>query len=242
MAKIGRLIVVIVVSTAFLLSALGLPVAASGSQDSGQNNPGGYVKYTLILANNTLVNGNFVNTDYAANPGPECIAYNPSNGYIYVANSYSDTVSVIDSATNKVIAKIPVGSLSVPIGVAYNPSNGYIYVTDWGSNTVSVIDSATNKVIAKIPVGYGPRGVAYDPSNGYIYVANSDSGTVSIISTGVSTNSSSISSVTAPATSTTSTSTEPTPSAVPAWAVAAIVAVAVLVVALLMIKRRRPQL
>jgi hypothetical protein len=60
MAKIGRLIVIIAVSIAILLSPFGLPVAAYGSQDSGQSNPGGYVKYTLILLNNTLVNGNFV--------------------------------------------------------------------------------------------------------------------------------------------------------------------------------------
>jgi len=37
-------------------------------------------------------------------------------------------VSVINGATNTVIANIPVGS--EPVGVAYDPSNGYIYVTN----------------------------------------------------------------------------------------------------------------
>jgi hypothetical protein len=60
MAKRGRLIVMIALSIAILL-LVGLPVAANGSQNSGQNNPGGYVKYTLDLVNNTLINGNFVN-------------------------------------------------------------------------------------------------------------------------------------------------------------------------------------
>ena len=50
MAKRGRLIVMIAVSIAFLLLAFGLPVTANGSQNSGQNNPGGYVKYTLDLS------------------------------------------------------------------------------------------------------------------------------------------------------------------------------------------------
>jgi len=86
-AKIGRLIAIIAVSIAILLSAFGLPVAASGSQNSAQTNPGGYVKYTLILLNNTLVNGNFVNTGNAM--GPWGIAYDPSNGYIYVTDSHS---------------------------------------------------------------------------------------------------------------------------------------------------------
>ena len=48
MTKRGQLIA-IAVSIAILLSAFGLPVTANGSQNSGQNNPGGYVKYTLDL-------------------------------------------------------------------------------------------------------------------------------------------------------------------------------------------------
>ena len=80
----GRLIVMIAVSIAILLLAFGLPVTANGSQNSGQNNPGGYVKYTLDLINNTLINGNFVNTGNAMHPWG--IVYDPSNGYIYVAN------------------------------------------------------------------------------------------------------------------------------------------------------------
>jgi len=173
MAKRGRLIVMMAVSMAILL--FGLPVAANGSQNSGQNNPGGYVKYTLDLINNTLINGNFVNTHNALEPVG--VAYDPSNGYIYVTNFGSGTVSVINGATNTVIATIPVGS--EPEGVAYDPSNGYIYVADYYSNTVSVINGTT--VIANITVGSWPEGIAYDSSNGYIYVADSGSGTVSVI-------------------------------------------------------------
>ncbi|MFP3265553.1 MAG: YncE family protein, partial [Acidilobus sp.] len=142
MAKRSRLILTIAVSTAILLSAFGLPVTANGPQNSGQSNPGGYVKYTLDLINNTLINGNFVNTGNAMEPWG--IAYDPSNGYIYVANNGSGTVSVINGTT--VIATIRVGQ--GPTGVAYDPSNGYIYVTDAGSDSVSVINSATNTVIA----------------------------------------------------------------------------------------------
>jgi hypothetical protein len=68
MTKRGRLIV-IAVSIAILLSAFGLPVTAYGSQNSGQSNPGGYVKYTLDLINNTLINGSFVNTGNALSHG-----------------------------------------------------------------------------------------------------------------------------------------------------------------------------
>jgi len=82
--KRGQSIMMTAVSITILLLAFGLPVTANGPQNSGQNNPGGYVKYTLILINNTLINGNVVNTHNALNPWG--IAYNPSNGYIYVTD------------------------------------------------------------------------------------------------------------------------------------------------------------
>jgi YVTN family beta-propeller protein len=127
-----------------------------------------------------VINGatNTVIVNITVGRSPTGVAYDPSNGYIYVANWGSGTVSVINGATNTVIATIPVGI--EPAGVAYDPSNGYIYVANYGSDTVSVINGTT--VIATIPVGIEPAGVAYDPSNGYIYVANYGSDTVSIIS------------------------------------------------------------
>ena len=175
MSKRSRLIGMIVVSMVILFLASGLPVTANGSQNSGQNNPGGYVKYTLDLLNNTLINGNFVNTVNAMHPYG--IAYDPFNGYIYVADSGSGTVSVINGTANTVIANISVGGR--PWGVAYDSSNDYIYVTNYDSDTVSVINGTT--VIANITVGLGPMGIVYDPSNGYIYVANYYSYTVSVI-------------------------------------------------------------
>jgi len=47
MAKRVLLIVMMAVSIAIMLSAFGLSVTANGPQNSGQSNPGGYVKYTL---------------------------------------------------------------------------------------------------------------------------------------------------------------------------------------------------
>ena len=221
MVKKGRLIVMIFVSIAILFLASGLSFTANGSQNSGQNNTAGYVKYTLDLVNNTLINGNFVNT---GNPmDPRGIAYDPSNGYIYVTDSFSGTVSVIDGTT--VIANITVGWN--PKGVAYDPSNGYIYVTNFYSGTVSIISTSVSTSSTSISS-----------------VTTSTTST----STSVSTSSTSISSVT---TSTTSTSTKPTPSSVTTsttstpsvlttLVVVVVVVVAVSIVALLMIIHRKP--
>src|SRR5262244_2845507 len=56
--------------------------------------------------------------------------------FAYVTNSASNTVSVIDTATNTVVATVPVGS--VPLGVAITPDGTRAYVANPGSGTVSV--------------------------------------------------------------------------------------------------------
>jgi len=117
MAKRGQLIVTIAVSIAILLSAFGLPATANGPQNGGQSNPGGYVKYTLDLINNTLINGNFVNTGNGM--GPWSIAYDPSNGYIYVTDHYSNTASIISTFTQVTNTPPPPSSSSLTV-LVYN--------------------------------------------------------------------------------------------------------------------------
>jgi YVTN family beta-propeller protein len=75
---------------------------------------------------------------------PSAISFAPTNGDLYVANSGGNggnTVSVIDTSTNKVIDTIPVGN--TPEGIAFNPNNRDMYVTNAGDNTVYVIATTT---------------------------------------------------------------------------------------------------
>ena len=112
---------------------------------------------------------------------PYGVAYDSNDGRVYVANSGSNTVSVIDTKTNTVVVTIPVGT--TPQGVAYDSNDGRVYVANSGSNTVSVIDTKTNTVVVTIPVGTTPQGVAYDSNDGRVYVTNAVSNTVSVIDT-----------------------------------------------------------
>jgi YVTN family beta-propeller protein len=54
---------------------------------------------------------------------------------------YSNTVSVIDTASNAVTATIHVGV--TPFGVAITPDGRYAYITNQNSGTVLVIDPGT---------------------------------------------------------------------------------------------------
>lgn len=80
--------------------------------------------------------------------GPYGDLFDPANGYIYVANMFSNSVSVIDGSTNTVIATVNVQPNQVgqsARGLAFDSNNGYIYVADIYSNTVSVIDGKTTR-------------------------------------------------------------------------------------------------
>jgi YVTN family beta-propeller protein len=109
--------------------------------------------------------------------------------YTYVANTGSNTVSVIDGKTDRVVATIPVGSQ--PHGIIVSNTLGKVYVTNSGSNSVSVIDGKTNEVVASIPVGSNPEGLCQMFQNGTsagtaaitttIYVINTASNSISAI-------------------------------------------------------------
>jgi YVTN family beta-propeller protein len=104
--------------------------------------------------------------------------------FAYVANETSNNVSVIDTATNTVVATVPVGTF--PIGVAATPDGKHVYVAN-SVNSVSVIATATNTVVATITVGLAPFGIAITPDGKHAYVTNANSDTVSVIDTATNT-------------------------------------------------------
>jgi YVTN family beta-propeller protein len=73
-------------------------------------------------------------------------------------NGRACTVSVVDAATLKLVATIPVGKR--PWGIAISRDGRFVYTANGLSNDVSVIDRATNKVVANVNVGQRPWGVA----------------------------------------------------------------------------------
>ncbi len=110
---------------------------------------------------------------------PVGITFNPFTNKIYVANQYSNTVSVFDAKTDKLIKTIPTGIF--PYSVDTNQFNNRIYVTNRGSEDITVIDGSTDSVIDNITVGRSPVQVSVDPSSSWVYVTNIDSNSISVI-------------------------------------------------------------
>ena len=79
-------------------------------------------------------------------------------------------VSVIDTATNTIVASIPVGT--APLEVAITPNGAFGYVPALFSDNITVFDTATNMLVTTIPVGSEPLGVAISPNGALAYVSN----------------------------------------------------------------------
>ena len=70
--------------------------------------------------------------------GPSAVAVRPDGARAYVTNSLSNSVSVLDTATNTVVATVAVGAQ--PQGVAIRPDGARAYVTNPDADTASVLD------------------------------------------------------------------------------------------------------
>jgi YVTN family beta-propeller protein len=107
------------------------------------------------------------------------VAYDPSNGYVYVSNYYSGNITVIDGATDtvsKVISVAPFNSLGAEI---YDPADSSVFVADYSWHNVTVVSGEATT--ASIQVGNDPSSFAYDPANDTIFVADYGSGNISVI-------------------------------------------------------------
>ena len=154
-------------------------VKANGPAVQNIGNNAGYVKYTLDLANNQLINGNYLNSNQSKIE-PFGVSYDSNNGNLYVADFGTNNTTVIDGSNNSIIKTIPVSD--APTGIAVNSSSGNVYVTSYEYfGNVSLINGTTNTVVKTIPVGNGSDAIAFDSFNGYVYVANTLSQNVSII-------------------------------------------------------------
>jgi YVTN family beta-propeller protein len=104
------------------------------------------------------------------------------NILLYVTNSGSDCVTVIDRQQDRVVATIAVDRS--PMGIVASPDGDKIYVANSGSNNISVIDTGLSRVINKIAnFGYSPAELALSEDGLTLYATNPNSDNISVIDT-----------------------------------------------------------
>jgi YVTN family beta-propeller protein len=107
--------------------------------------------------------------------------------FLLVANTYSDTISVIDTSANMVANTI---DLTLPIivpgqskpnfmlgpnAIAVDAAHAVAYVALYNANAIAVVNlsgGAINPVMGFIPVAYAPSSVVLDSANNQLIVAN----------------------------------------------------------------------
>ncbi len=127
---------------------------------------------------------------------PNKMVLNRAQTRLYVANDNSDSVAVIDTATDRVIEEFGVTAPasvfpnpkgfkgSSPNGLALSPDEATLFVTNGGTNSVAVIQLARPKthsagqgggrsrVVGLIPTGWYPNAVSLSADGGMLYVVN----------------------------------------------------------------------
>jgi len=109
---------------------------------------------------------------------PIAVGMSADGTLAYVANLNSNSLSVIDTELDVVVATIAVGA---PRDVEATPDGRYLLVVNQSANTVTVLDASNYTVVMTIPVGNFPCAIAIAPDGSAAYVTNRLSNNVSII-------------------------------------------------------------
>ena len=121
---------------------------------------------------------------------PNNILLNLAQTRLFVAADNSDRVSVIDTATNRVIEEIrttaPAGVLrgpehlpgAAPNSLTLSPDENTLYVTNGGMNAIAAISLASgqpHRVVGLIPTGWYPQSISISRNGKTLYDVNSKS-------------------------------------------------------------------
>jgi YVTN family beta-propeller protein len=112
----------------------------------------------------------------AATPG---VALDAAGPYVYVPNRASADVAVIDTRTDRVVARLPVGR--VPHQVAISTVVDKLVASNTADDTISIIDLPTLET-RTLPLDHEPEHMELSPDGGLLAVGNIGAGTVSLVS------------------------------------------------------------
>src|ERR1700733_13756794 len=89
--------------------------------------------------------------DFGKGVRPHCAVIGPKNGLLYVTTELSNSVTIIDPATLKIVGSVPTGKPeSHMLTIAHDGLHGY--TANVASGTVSVLDLDAKKLLTVIPV------------------------------------------------------------------------------------------
>src|SRR5207247_3494812 len=110
---------------------------------------------------------------------PRTVALTPDGARAWVSAEAGGNVTIIDVATDSVIAQFPIrDGKTKPVRIAFSPDGRLAYLTEGAAASVSVVDVARRTVIDSIVVGRRPWGIALSPDGRWLDPADRPSGRV----------------------------------------------------------------
>jgi YVTN family beta-propeller protein len=111
----------------------------------------------------------------AANP---VVALDAADPYVYVPNRGSADVAVIDSRTDRLVTRIPVGN--VPHQVAISDVAGKLVASNTADDTISIVDLASLRTTT-LRLDHQPEHMELSPDGVLLAIGNIGAGTVSLV-------------------------------------------------------------
>jgi YVTN family beta-propeller protein len=119
-------------------------------------------------------------THIAVGKTPEGIGISPDGREVWAANRADGTVSVIDTATNKVVETIPKFS-QLPFRVAFTPDGKRVLIPDPMGGELIIFDAATRKETKRIKIEGGTVGIAVAADGKRAYVCLQETNSVAAV-------------------------------------------------------------
>jgi YVTN family beta-propeller protein len=88
---------------------------------------------------------------------------------LYVSNTHSGTISVIDTGRDEVVATVALGG-GVPNRIVLTPDGTQAWAIHDKSRAISVVDVAARKVLRRVKIGDWPYNLTFTPDGRYCWV------------------------------------------------------------------------
>ena len=116
----------------------------------------------------------------AVGKGPEGIDVSPDAREIWVAHRGDGALSIIDTATDKVVQTLSIGT-KMANRVKFTRDGKRVLVSDPPSNHLLVFDAAARQIIKTLDTDEGPEGILIAPDGKRVFVACSGAGKIAAL-------------------------------------------------------------
>lgn len=113
-------------------------------------------------------NANILGAMYNGEIGVHGLGFSPDGEYLNVVSGTTNSVHIIDTATNKILHTIYLGR-GLHEG-SFSPDGNYVWVAERGQDTIAIVEWRENWVVERIVSEDGPSKVVFSPDGRLAYV------------------------------------------------------------------------